>query len=163
MGSNIGVIWRGDFVSATGWSSFSILGIVPKLTERKEWIAIINGCSAHTSVTITAAWIKVWKKLRQPSSLLYRVESIYTWQCGGLAYPMREMQGSALRRSIAGCCKKFPQVTLHCKKKSSRKMFSTSSGLYPLFPPLLVVFPKGRCFIRLWGRCFGSLPDRETF
>ena len=41
-----------------------------------------------------------------------RVESIYTWQCGGLAYPTREMQGSALRRSIAGCCKKFPQATI---------------------------------------------------
>jgi len=26
-------------------------------------------------------------------------------------------------------------------KKSSQKMFLTSSGLYPLFPPLLVVFP----------------------
>jgi len=25
---------------------------------------------------------------------MYRVESIYTWQCGGLAYPTREMQGS---------------------------------------------------------------------
>jgi len=42
----------------------------------------------------------------------YRLELIYTWQCGGLAYPTREMQGSALRRSIAGCCKKFPQATL---------------------------------------------------
>ena len=48
---------------------------------------------------------------------MYRVESIYTWQCGGLAYLTREMQGSALRRSIAGCCKKFPQATLRAASR----------------------------------------------
>jgi len=39
-------------------------------------------------------------------------------------------------------------------KKSSRKMFLTSSGLYPLFPPLLVVFLKGRCFYTSSGKMF---------
>jgi len=48
---------------------------------------------------------------------VYRVESIYTWQCGGLAYPTQEMQGSALRRSIAGCCKKLPQATLRAASR----------------------------------------------
>jgi len=60
---------------------------------------------------------KFEKKNVNISVNVYRLESIYTWQCGGLAYPTREMQGSALRRSIAGCCKKFPSVTLRAASR----------------------------------------------
>jgi len=51
------------------------------------------------------------------NEIMYRLESVYTWQCGALAYPTREMQSRALRRSIAGCCKKFPQATLRAASR----------------------------------------------
>jgi len=62
---------------------------------------------------------------------MYRVESIYTWQCGGLAYPTREMQGSALRRSIAGSCTRFTQATLRGARRYASSRNCALSAQFP--------------------------------
>ena len=84
--------------------------------SRKRMFTLITR-EKRITAKIDILRITFWTSKLCTVRAMYRVESIYTWQCGGLAYPTWEMQGSALRRSIAGCCKKFPQATLRAASR----------------------------------------------